>query len=697
MARVPTPPRAAAALAIALALAACGRGDLDSPVPERRAAAVRRLAGRGDAADLPVLLVAQRDPSPLVRRAAAEAFARRGGASGADALGPLLLDPDPAVACAAAAGLGAMASEPRASQQLVGAYGQASPAGRAAISAALARVGTSLREAVELEARRLWERNLSALEAGKGRARAGAAEELGASGRAEAVARLLPLVDPNRDRDPTLLAAAARGLGEAGDGQARPHLEALLAEPDAAVAEAAAEALGALGDPAAADALAEASATGSGRLAAAGVEALAALPQAPEVGIALCQVAGRTPDPGAASRAARQVRLREAECPEKIFVTRLGHGQDAAVLSALAELGYGGDAARAAAERVLAALDGGRLDADARPLAAIALGRLGWAGAAPALTKRAQALLQRVSDARARWIPGRLPARGAIALGGAPDARVAAVVARPAVDPAAGGARDAPPPVPEWMDRVSPADAEELGATVAALGRLRADGAVAIATPLVRDPAEAIRAGAIEALGAAAGPASLPALAAALRDPSLRVRTAAARALAPLGARAVAPLAEAVAASRPDEPEWRAALADALGVTGAPDAVAPLAALLDGAAAADAAAALAHLGAAAGARPLADLLGRPDAPARAEAIDAIAQLAAADCAPAIAAQLTSDRPEVRAAAARAVGLLRYEPAAATVEALRSDYYGRVRRAAVEALSRLPSGAPRARP
>jgi HEAT repeat protein len=564
------------------------------------------------------------------------------------------------VAETAARGLAAMPEVPRARADLLAAYGSAGPTGRRAIADALETTGVALREAVEREARVQWERNVAAL-SGDAAARPGAAEELGASARGEAVQRLLPLVDPNRTRDAALAAGAARGLGEAGDWTARPHLEALLADGGAPLAETAAGALARLGDPAAADALAAAAASGPSRIARAAVDALAALPSAPDVGTALCTVALRSSDPEVAARAARSVAARDAECPERALVARLGRAGTEAALAALAELSLEPAVARGAAERIAPLLEPARGDAGVRIAAAHFLGRARVAGTAPAVLRRTAAVAERI--AAARDVPA----------------------TPPRAQPAAVAGRAEP-------DR----DSAELAALLAAAGRLRAEGAEALLLPAAHDALAPVRAGAVEGLAALATPAAVAAVEGALADPDLRVRLVAADAVGRQGARGAAALARAAQGSS-REPEWLAAVASALGEAGSPDAVAPLAALLDGPAAPAAAAALARLATPAAAPPLVGVLERGDGPARAEAIDALAQLGAREAGPAIAAQLTHDRPEVRAAAARALGLLRYEGASSRLEALRSDYYGRVRRVAVEALAKLPAGASRAGP
>jgi HEAT repeat protein len=678
--------------ALGVLCSACTAGDPSSADPEQRALAVRALGARRDRNDLTRLLLAQRDLSPVVRRAAAEAFAAREGPEVADALGALLADGDAAVVAVAAAGLAARPGQPRAREQLVLGYAQAGPAGRAAIADALQSVGTSLREAVEHEARALWERNLSAL-ASQGRARVGAAEELGASARADAVARLLPLLDPKTSADRELAASAARGLGEAGDRTARPRLEQLLEEGDGALAVAAADALGRLGDPAAADVLAAIAGSGSGPVATAAVAALVTLPHSPEVGLALCEVANRASDPAVAAGAARAARERDAACPVKPLVARLGKPGSLSALAALAALRPGGADGDAATQRLLTFLDPARNPDQAVRVGTLrALGRMRSPQAGAAVKERAVALGARLGAARTRWIAGQLSATATPELAAGGEARLAAVLARPP-GPREGGA-PGEPALPTFVP-VAPGDAEELGAALAECGRLRVPGAEALLSAGAADPEPAVRAGAAEGLGELGGGAALPALTRALSDPSPAVREAAVVALVQLGAQGAAVLVQASQEPRLS-PEWCARLARALGDTGEPTVVPALSTLLDGSCPAEAADALGRVGAAAAVPPLLAALDRPAAAGKVEIVDALGQLAAEPAAAALVRELSSDRPQVRAAAARALAALRHEPASSRLEALRSDYYGRVRRAAVEALSKLPSGAPRGR-
>ena len=677
-------------LGVLPAVAGCDRtGDLSSADPDQRVRAVQ-TAGRRGAEGTALLLVAQRDADPRVRRAAVEAFASRDGRAAVDALAAALGDPDADVVAIAARGLAARPSMPRTRDALVAAYGAASPAGRAAIADALQSVGTSLGQAVELEARALWERNLNVL-ATSGPARAGAAEEIGASARAEAVSRLLPLVDPNRNTDRSLLAAAARGLGEAGDRSARKYLEVLLQEGDAELAEAGAQALGRLADPAAADALATAAVQGAGRTAGSAVEALARLPQAPEVGTALCLVALRSLDPAVAARAASAARERDAACPVKPLLGRLGQVGSAAALAALAALR---PAEPEVVPRILPLLDPARTpDLEVRVAALRALGSLRSPAAAAGVRERALALKARVAAARVRWIAGHLagaPLAGMTATG---DERLQAVLAR-----APGAAPGAGPEEPGLAPFIPPptGDAIELGAALAELGRQRGAGAEGLLLGLVSDREGTVRAGALDGLGALGAEGALAAATAALSDGDVRVRLAAMGALRKLGTKGASVLLRALGEPGLDA-EWCSALAGALGEAGLPEAVPALAGRLGGPCGVAAAEALGRIASPAAATPLAEALMRPEAIGRLEMVEALGQIGGSAGAVALSRELTSDRPQVRAAAARALALLRYEPASPRLEALRSDYYGRVRRAAVEALAKLPAGTSRPRP
>jgi HEAT repeat protein len=679
--------RAAPAVALALwalaGAAACG-GGLDSPSPERRATAVRALGEEPGDRPAPALLVAQRDPSPLVRRAAAEAIARRRGAQAAPALGAMLADPDPLVAQAAAEGLARLGELDAARGALVEGYARASPEGRVAIAAALSALGISLRDAVEAEARWLWGRNVAALERGSVEARAGAAEELGASGRAEAVARLRELTAKTAEA-PRVIAAALRGLGETGDPGVRPVLEAALGSQDPTLAAAAAAALGRLGDPAATPPLARLAAAGGGPLNRIALEALEALPTAPEVSQALCGVALRQPVAAIAGRAARGAWTRNADCPASALAGRAARG-DGPALAAFIELHPEPAVLAPVAARLTAAIGDPRAASELRRRAAFALGQLGWDGAAGAIEARARALQGNLAGARRRWIPGCF-APPAPPLPADPVERLARLEGRGTELPVRRDGANCDSP--EWIDASSAADREELGALLAALGRIRGSAAAALLVGSVADPAAPVRAGAVEGLGFIGGDGPAGELVAALADPDARVRDAALAVLPRYGPQALPALARAVEGVA-DERSAQA-LARALGQTGAPEAVAPLAALLRGPGAGTAAFALATIGVAGGAEPLLEHLARKDAPGRVETLDALAQLASRSSGPALEAELLSERPEVRAAAVRAIGRLRYEPASRRLEALRVDYDGRVRRAAIEALAKLPSG------
>jgi HEAT repeat protein len=572
-----------AAALLATAIAGCrsgSRSDLDSPDPARRAGAVRRLADSSDPADLAPLLVAQQDPDPRVRRAAAAAFGGRGGGASLDGLVPMLADPDPEVVAEASRALAAIRPggakadaraaaelQQRAGLALAAAYGRADAKGRAEIAAALQAIGGSLRDAVEAEARWLWDRNARAL-AARATAAPGAAEELGRSGRAEAVRLLLPIVE-EAGSDPVLLAATARGLGWSGDGAVVEPLEGLLRSRWADVAEAAAWGIGSVGDVRGAESLAEVGSTAPGRVALVAVSALDAMPPAPEVGVALCEVAVRSIDPTVAEHAAAGSRSREADCPERPLTQRIARGgpEAAAALAAFGALGLRGDRLKGPGDKAVSLLQSSS-DARLRTVAAHALGRAPYPPAVPALQRRATMAagdeLAEIAVALARLAPD--PSNPLVArLVGDPDPRLRAAAARAL-------ARAASPEARETLGRLS--SDPDPGVRIASYGALGTLGSAglpaleAVVTSLPTGDEGVALAGALAATG---DPGAIPPLARLLDGPE---PGATAAALGRLGkVEAVAPLLAVLASGRT---VGRLEVVEALGLLGAPEARDPL-------------------------------------------------------------------------------------------------------------------------
>lgn len=481
------------------------------------------LGCRPDAGrDLPELLVAQQDPSPRVRAAAATALGARGGERSLEALAPMLSDPEPEVVSAAARALSTLRPDgapadarraaelsERAGRALAQAYGRAGFAARIEIAEAMRAVGASLRDAVEAEARQLWDRNVREFRSGSPSGRAGAAEELGRSGRTEAVKLLVPLLEAE-DTEPELAAAAARGLGASGDRAALEPLEAALRGRSAPVAEASAWALGAIGDVRAAEGLGDAGVSAPGRVARSVVLALDALPPAPAVVLSLCDVALRAHDPEVAAAAAAAARSRAADCPERPLTARIGRGgqEAAAALAAFGSLGLPADRRRAPAEKALGILSTSG-DAGLRASAARALGLTGFAPAVPVLERRLAATdveeQAEVVVALARLAPeasGPAVAR----LSAAPDPRLRIAAAR-----ALSAAR---PPAVESLARLSTdGDRDVRREAYRGLGRSGPAGVVPLGNALASHGSDPVEAEAIvRALGETADAAALPLL-----------------------------------------------------------------------------------------------------------------------------------------------------------------------------------------
>ncbi len=625
------------------ALAACrpGGGDLASPDPGRRAAAVARLSDPADASQLSALLAAQQDPDPLVRAAAATALGARGGARSLEALPSMLANPDPTVVSAAVRALATLPSRAppgdarsaaevseRAGRALAEAYGRVDFQGRREIAAALEAVGTSLREAVEAESRQLGAQAVRELRSGTPAARAGAAEELGRSGRAEALKLLTPLLEA-KDTAPELAAAAARGLGGSGDPGAVPPLEVALRDRGAMVAEAAARALGEIGNPLAAESLGDLGVSAPPRVGRAAVAALAALPPAPAAGVALCEVAVRARDPEVAESAALAASERAGDCPERPLTLRIGRGGQEAVaaLAALGALGLPPDRLKAPAEKAVGLLSTSS-DASVRAAAARALGRAGFPAAIPALQRR-----------------------------------------------------------------LATSDVEELAEVAVALATLAPEQSGPTVARLEASTDPRLRVAAARALSAGRQAGAAVSLARLAADPDGDVRRAAYLGLGPLGGPAVQPLGDALSLHSGD-PEESQVIVQALGATGGRSALPFLSPLLSGPLAPEAAVAIGRLSNPAGVAVLIEALSGGRTSARLELVEALDALESPDAGEVLSTELLDDRASVRAAAARALGRIRHEAASRRLDALRSDYDAGVRKAAREALARLPVMAPR---
>ena len=201
---------------------------LSSPEGPARAQAIAELGKKGDEENLGDIMAHVGDPDVLVRSSVASVLGNYDVRKAADALGELAADPAEPVQVLAARSL-ARQKNPRAHSYLLLAYRRDGSAVRAAVVEGLEKSGGSAADAVRGEAKATWEQLSSALTKGGAAERVGAAEELGRSGRPEAVERLVPYLGADSR---ALAQAAALGLGESGLPQAREPLEAMLNDPD---------------------------------------------------------------------------------------------------------------------------------------------------------------------------------------------------------------------------------------------------------------------------------------------------------------------------------------------------------------------------------------------------------------------------------------------------------------------------------
>ncbi|MBF5040917.1 HEAT repeat domain-containing protein [Aggregicoccus sp. 17bor-14] len=698
--------RACSTLVLALLLcASCGRGrdqllaDLQSPRPETRAQAVKELAKQGRAEDLALFTQAAKDLTPVVRSEAAVALGSSQDPRVVDLLGELLEDPDEEVQSRAAMSLSEVKGD-KAKAYLTLQYARRGPRTRQAIVQALraASVPNPMTTAVAAESHAIWDRNLLTLNEGSLAERVGAAEELGKSGKPEAVDRLLTLV---RDPQVVLAAAAVRGLGEADDARAVGQIAVLLDESFPELRTAASAALLKLQDPVVVQKLAavalERSSASAGALA-----AIAGLPRSPESDAALCRIAldGAPTDALDAGRAMRA----RGGCPIEPVVERLG--KPATQESALRTLAGLGPTAAAALPRVLPLIS--QTDTDLRVRAIEAAAALGDAAAAgPVLLKAYAEEVAAVQPLQADWVSSPLPLRygagfdpAAPAPSAHPEdshsAKQAALFDRlktlNAARARARGQAPASEPLPptELVDDVPESKLRVLSALLRSLGALRVDGALAALKPHAQDPSPALRTAALVGLARLGGEGTGIA-AKALLEPDREVQKELALALSEQGEAGRKALVSALPQLGPE----KVIVLEALYRTSVPADAAPALAEVvkaGGTEAGIAALLLGRLKARDAVPTLVAALADPTAAARRELLTALGEIGERSAAEAVARDLYSDTPDVRAAAAGALTTLGSGAQVEALDALKSDYYREVRLAAERALARINSGA-----
>jgi HEAT repeat protein len=697
--------RTLALVGLLLLACACGGGRdkllalLQSARPEERALAVEKLAAQGKSEDLILFTQAAKDPAAVVRGAAIAALAKSQDTRVVDLLGELLGDPDEGVQARAAMALAEIRSD-KAKAYLTVQFGRRSRATRQAIVAALksANVPGAMAGVIAAESKHLWERNLQALNEGALPERVGAAEELGKSGRAEAVSRLLPLL---KESQVVLAAAAVRGLGNAGDKRAAAPIAELLAENYPELREAACESLSRLQEPAALPRLREVALerSAASRMA---VTAMISLPPSTAIDAALCEVATSGGDE--AMEAGRALRERQG-CPVEPLLEKLKDpAQARAVLRAAQGLGPKAHDLLPKILPLLASTDDGLVRE-----ALAAVGEIGDPTAAEPVLKVYDEALKQLASLRSDWIPGPLPQKFAPLFG--PDGpegisgdvegmelkrkqgelfRKVEALDRERARAQGKTLLQAQPPA-EVIDDATEPDLARVAAAVRTLGRLEAPGALEKVLPHISESSRALRLAACFALPRL-GPKGVEATRAAIADADREIQAEAATALATTQSGR-----EVLLAAAPTLAGEKLRLLEPLLQYSLPvSAVQPLLTVLKegGGDAALAARLLGRIGDEAAVPELLKALEEPHGVARTEALVALGRIGAASGAAAVGRELYHDNPEIRAAAAGALGLIArssrspIEPGSAeALDALKGDYYRKVREEAEAALAK----------
>lgn len=690
-----------------LAFSSCDNGrdtllaNLQSTRPEERALAVKKLADKAKPEDLVLFTSAAKDPASIVRAEAAHALGKSQDERVVDILGDMLGDDSDDVQANAAMALAEIKTE-KAKAYLTSQYSRRGRNTRIAIVQALkaANVPGAMAGVVSNEAKSIWDRNLQALTTGTLPEKVAAAEELGKSGRAEAVTRLIGLI---KDSQVMLASAAVRGLGYAGDRRAVGPISELLSENYPELREAACNALMRLHDPAALpkllDAALEKSATSSSATA-----AILELPRQPETDKALCAIIldGSQNDALAAGRELRN----RGGCPAEVFTERWSkQGGQAAVLQAAIALG---PLAKDWLPKILPLLQSN--DASVKLLAIQSVGAIGDASAVPALQKVYDAEVKNVDALRSDWITDALPEQYAPGFDGnsneptpttedgKPDAkaRYNDLFRRVAELNKAKSASKRPTevrPPTEVIDDVSDEQVTVFAATLTALGQLNAPGALELLKARAKDASIPVRQAALVGL-TSLGAEGIEVARSGLFDADRDVQAAVARALARAGEPGQSAVAKSVAEYAGEKLTMLEALAD---YGASPSSAGSLITVLNGggAEAAIAARLLGELKSKEAVEPLIKYLQDPASVARREALIALGKIGDEKAAEVIARDLYHDSPDVRAAAVEALSSVGTPAQAEPLDALKGDYYRRVREAAETALAHVSGSTPTA--
>ena len=680
-------------LAVAvLLICACNGGrdkliaDLQSTRPDERALAVKKLADQGHSEDLILFTQAAKDPVAIVRAEAITALGKSQDARVVDLLGEALGDQSDEVQAKAAMALAGIRSD-KARAYLTLHYTRHGRNTRLVIVQALksANVPGAMAGVVAAEAKSIWESNLKTLQDGSLPERVGAAEQLGRSGRPEAVNRLAPLI---KDSQVILAAAAVRGLGNAGDTRAVGPITSLLKENFPELREAACEALEQLKDPTALPALLEVALEKSPTSANA-TRAIIALPRTAETDKALCDVTigGGGSEVGSAGREMH----RRNGCPLEPVIDKLKTASTIpATLMALAALG---PSAKEAVPKVLPLLN--HVDPQIRKLAVDALVELGEKTADPALIKVYEAEVKALDAQRSHWVPQQLPLKygswfdpNAPADPRDPDAatrlkqndlfrKVRALNDAKAKEQGRLILEAHPPR--EIVDDATEEQLKVLAALVRAVGRLGADGAGAIADKYVDESSPSLRAAAFVSL-AALGPDGLKAAQPGLFDTEREVQGATAFAFAEAGEAGQMTLLSTLTQLSGDRSRL---LEPFKTIVPAKSASSTLMSLVKegGAEAGTAAQLLGEMGATDAIDALLKTLEDPTCVVRREVLTSLGKLKDRKAAPMVGKDLYSDSADVRAAAAEALATLGAGEHADALDALKGDYYRKVREAA----------------